>query len=82
MEAASYKASDTPFKAARKMTMAEPNCQTRKSTITNNALLAPAIQLIFGPPKNVITVLISPSVLNTALQRMAMAMEPPRMDGI
>lgn len=80
--AASYCDCGTFCSAARKMTIAEPNCQTRSRVTDISASEGSPSQLTGSKPSTPIKLFSRPSIANSARHRTAIATELPRMDGI
>ena len=80
--AASYCDCGTFCSAARKMTIAEPNCQTRSRVTDISASDGSPSQLIGSSPKTPIKLFSRPSMANSARHSTAMATELPRKDGM
>ena len=72
----------TPLKAARKITMVAPNCQTCSKLTTHRAEKSPANQAFPCIPINARRLLIRPFSENMYLQRIEMATLPPMSEGI
>src|SRR5690606_13752924 len=80
--AASYCDCGTFCSAARKMTIAEPNCQTRSRVTDISASDGSPSQFTGSKPNTPIKLFSRPSMANKARHNTAMATELPRIDGI
>ncbi|MNN71269.1 hypothetical protein D3C81_1871890 [compost metagenome] len=79
--AASYCDCGTFCSAARKITIAEPNCHTRSNVTDINAREGSPNQLIGSIPKTPIKLFSSPSMANRARHSTAIATLLPRIEG-
>jgi len=80
--AASYCDCGTFCSAARKMTIAEPNCQTRSRVTDISAREGSPSQLMASMPKTARKLFSRPSMANRARHSTAIATELPRIDGM